>query len=123
MISFLKHVKSYIKHSTDFLNKCGRNTNGNTVIVIFDVVGPYTNISHTFGMEAVRYFLLKYKEDIHPRFNIPFILESIDFILKKTLVSLTMNTFYSLRVLQWRLCLHQRMQTLAWGTMKSNLMI
>ena len=33
-------------------------------------------------MEAVRYFLLKYKEDIHPRFNIPFILESIDFILK-----------------------------------------
>ena len=33
-------------------------------------------------MEAVRYFLLKYKEDIHSRFNIPFILESIDFILK-----------------------------------------
>ena len=33
-------------------------------------------------MDAVRYFLLKHKEDIHPRFNIPFILESIDFILK-----------------------------------------
>ena len=33
-------------------------------------------------MEAVRYFLLKYKEDISSRFNIPFILESIDFILK-----------------------------------------
>ena len=33
-------------------------------------------------MGAVRYFLLKYKEDIHSRFNIPFILESIDFILK-----------------------------------------
>ena len=28
------------------------------------------------------HFLLKYKEDIHSRFNIPFILESIDFILK-----------------------------------------
>ena len=52
-----------------------------TFIAIFDVVGRYTNISHTFGIEAVRYFLLKYKEDIHPRFNIPFILESIDFIL------------------------------------------
>ena len=47
-------------------------------------------------MEAVRYLLLKYKEDIHPRFNIPFILESIDFIL----MSLTVNTFYSFRVLQ-----------------------
>ena len=33
-------------------------------------------------MEAVRYFLSKCKEDIYPRFNISFILESIDFILK-----------------------------------------
>ena len=53
-----------------------------TVIATFDVVGLYTNIPHTFGMEAVSYFLLKYKEDIHLRFNIPFILESIDFILQ-----------------------------------------
>ena len=33
-------------------------------------------------MEAVGYFLLKFKEDIHPRFNIGFILESIDFVSK-----------------------------------------
>ena len=33
-------------------------------------------------MKAVRYFLSKYKEDVHPRFNIHFTLESIDFILK-----------------------------------------
>ena len=79
---FLKHVKSDIRDSTDFLNKCDRNTNRSTVIATFDVVGLYTNIPHTFGMDAVRYFLLKYKEDIHPRFTIPFILESIDFILK-----------------------------------------
>ena len=45
--------------------------------------GPiHINIPHTFGKEAVSYFLLEYKEDIHSRFNIPFILESIDFILK-----------------------------------------
>ena len=80
---FLKHLKSYIRGSIDFLNKCGRNTDGNTVIATFDVVGLYTNIPHTFGMEVVRYFLLKYKEDIHPRFNIPLILESIDFIFKE----------------------------------------
>ena len=79
---FLKHLKSDIRDSIDFLNKCDRNTYGNTVIAIFDVAGLYTNIPHTFGIEVVRYFLLKYKEDIHPRFNIPFILELIDFILK-----------------------------------------
>ena len=79
---FLKPVESYLRDSIDIHNKCDRNTDGNTVTATFDVVGLYTNIPQTFGMEAVRYFLLKYKEDIHPRFNIPFILESIDFILK-----------------------------------------
>ena len=47
--SFLKHVKIYIRGSIDFLNKCDRNTNGNTVIATFDPVGPCTNIPHTLG--------------------------------------------------------------------------
>ena len=51
---FLKHVKSYIRDSIDFLNKCDRNTDRNTVIATFDVVGLYTNIPHTYGMDAVR---------------------------------------------------------------------
>ena len=60
--SFLKHVKTYIRDSTGFLNKCDRNTDGNTVIATFDVVALYTNIPHTFELEAVRYFFLKYKD-------------------------------------------------------------
>ena len=43
---FLKHVKSYIRDSIDFLNKCNRNTDGNTIIATFDVLGLYTNILH-----------------------------------------------------------------------------
>ena len=82
---FLKHVKSYIRGSINFLNKCDRITNENVVIATFDVVGLYTNILHTFGLEAVKYFLLKYKEDIHPRFKISVILESIDFIFKNNI--------------------------------------
>ena len=78
--SFLKHVKTYVRDSIDFLNKCDRNTDGNTVIATFDVVVLYTNIPHTFELEAVRYFFFKYKEDIHPRFSIAFILKSIYFI-------------------------------------------
>ena len=57
--SLLKNVKIYIRDSIDFLNKCNRNTDGNTAIVNSDGVGPYTDIPHTFGQEAVRYFLLK----------------------------------------------------------------
>ena len=47
-----------------------------TVITAFDVVGPYTNVMHTFGLEAVSY-LLRYEEAIHGSFNIPFVLESL----------------------------------------------
>ena len=117
---FLKHVKSYIRDSIDFLNKCDRNTDRNTVIATFDVVGLYTNIPHTFGMEAVRYFLLKYKEDIHPRFNIPFILESIDFILKNNTCVFDNEYFLQLQGTAMGTVFAS---TLAWGTMKSNFMI
>ena len=51
---FLKHVKSYIRDSTGFLNKCDRYTDGSTVFATFDVVGLYTNIPHIFGIEAVK---------------------------------------------------------------------
>ena len=51
-VVFDKHVKSYFRDSIDFLNKCDRNTDGNTVIATFDVVDLYTNIPHTFGMEV-----------------------------------------------------------------------
>ena len=71
-----------IKDSIDFRNKCGISTDESTAIASFDAVGLCTNISHTFRLEAVRYFLLKYKEDIDPRFNMPSFLESVDFILK-----------------------------------------
>ena len=56
---FLKHVKSYIKDTIDFLNKYDRNNERNAVIATFDEFGLYTNIPHTFGLEAVRYFLIK----------------------------------------------------------------
>ena len=94
---FLKHTKRCIRDSVEFLDKCDRNTDGNAAIATFDVVGLYTNIQHTFGLKALTYFLSIYEEDIYPWFNITFILESIDFIFKKTLVYLTMNTVYSSR--------------------------
>ena len=56
---FLKYAKSYILDIIHFLIKCGRNTDRNTVIPTFDVIVLYTIIPHTFGIKAVRYFLLK----------------------------------------------------------------
>ena len=54
--TFLKHVQSYIR-DINFLNKCDRNTDENTVTATFDVVGLYTNISHTLGLEGLGYLI------------------------------------------------------------------
>ena len=96
---FLKHVKNFIKEGIGYLNKCDKNTDGNTVTATFDVTGIYTNIPHIFGLEAVRFFLSKYEKDIHSRFNIPFFQNQLILYWKITLASLTMNTFYNSRVL------------------------
>ena len=65
---FLKRIKSFIRDSLDFLNKCPRDVDENTEIVTLDVISLYTSIPHEFGREAIDYFLTKYQEYLHPRF-------------------------------------------------------
>ena len=79
---FLKHIKSLIRDSLDFLNKCPADIDEDTEIVTFDLISLYTRISHEFGVEAIDYFLTKYQEDLHPRFRKGFVLKSVNFILK-----------------------------------------
>ena len=76
------HVKSYIKDSIHFFNKCTRNVTNETVLVTFDVCSLYTSIPHELGIEAVKFYIEKHPETIQKRFELNFILESIDFILK-----------------------------------------
>ena len=54
----------------------------NTILASFDIVNLYTNIDHDFGLIAIHYWLSKYTELIHSRFNTNFIVDSITFILK-----------------------------------------
>ena len=46
-----QEVKSYVKDSTDILNKSQRDICENKKIVTFDVVSRYTNIPHNLGKE------------------------------------------------------------------------
>ena len=60
---YLKHVKSYIRDSVDFLNKCPREVDPDTEIVTFDVTSLYTSIPHKYGLKALGYFLTTFKEE------------------------------------------------------------
>ena len=85
----LKHIKSFICDSLNFLNKYPRDVDEDTEINTFDLISLYISICHKFGLEAIYYFLTKYQEDLHPRFRKEFVLESANFI--PTYANLTMG--------------------------------
>ena len=78
----LPKIKSYAKDDFDFLKKCERNLTKNSKLVSFDVTSLYTNTPHELGLKAIGYWLDKYPELIHFRFNKSFILEVLKLILK-----------------------------------------
>ena len=55
---YLKHVKSYIRDSVDFLKKCPREVDPDKEIVTFDATSLYTSIPHEYGLKALGYFIL-----------------------------------------------------------------
>ena len=93
---FLKHIKSFICDSLDFLIKCPREIDEDIEIVTFDVISLYTSIPHEFSLEALDYFLTTYQEDLHSRCKKEFVLESANFILKNN--TLTFDSEFYLQI-------------------------
>ena len=52
---YSKHVKSYIKDSTNFLSKLPYSSDPNAILVSFDVETLYTNIPHKLGIEDIQF--------------------------------------------------------------------
>ena len=63
-------------------------------ILTFDVVNLYTNIPHTFGLEALDYWLENHPESLHARFNKEFVLEFANFMLQNNNMKFN-NEFYN----------------------------
>ena len=78
----LPKIKSHVKDDFDLLKKCKRNLTKNSKLVSFDVTRLYTNIPHDVRLKAIEYWLDKYPELIHSRFNKSDILEALKLILK-----------------------------------------
>ena len=79
---FIEKVKSFVRDDIDFLNYIPKTLPSNTLLVSFDVVNFYTNITHELGIEAIKSWLSKYPDLIHKRFSKQFVLESIKMILE-----------------------------------------
>ena len=78
---FLKHIKSFIHDSLDFLIKCPWDVDEDTEIVTFDVISLYKSIPHEFDLKTLNYYSTTYQVDLHPKFKKEFVLESGNFII------------------------------------------
>ena len=107
---FLKCVHSYLKDDIDFLKFIPHTVSEHTMLISFDIVSLYTNIPHDFGIEAISYWLDRYPEIIHDRFDKEFIVKGLELILKTTTFRLILYFLISAKVLRWALRLHLLMQ-------------
>ena len=86
---FLEHIlspivckqKSYVKDDWDFLRKLPRYIDPDHDIYTCDIVSLYTSIRHELGLEALKFWVLEYRDLIPPRISLDFILEAAEFVL------------------------------------------
>ena len=61
-----KHVKSYIRDSVDFLNKCSREEDPDMETVAFGITSLHSSIPHKYDLKGLEYFLTTFKEEMDP---------------------------------------------------------
>ena len=71
-----------MKDNFDFLKKSKRNLIKYLKLIAFDVTSLCTNVLHELRLKAIAYWLDKYPELIHSKFNKSFILEALKLVLK-----------------------------------------
>ena len=90
---YTKHVTSYLRDITDFLNNLPNTIPKDTILASFDIESLYSNIPHNLGLEAVKYWIEKYPDTLNSRFSKEFILDGIKLILENNIFCFN-DTFY-----------------------------
>ena len=78
----IKHVPSFLRDTTDFLNSLPNRIPKETLFATFDVESLYSNIPHDLGVEAINFWIEQFPEDLDERFSKDFIIEALSFILE-----------------------------------------
>ena len=66
---FILHVNSNVRENIDFLERCSRVKNENTIFMTFDVISLYINTPHAYELEALSYWIDKHPGSLHKRFS------------------------------------------------------
>ncbi|XP_065645252.1 uncharacterized protein LOC136075745 [Hydra vulgaris] len=87
---------SFIKDDWDFLRKIPRELESESRIMTCDIINLYTSIPHYLGLEALKFWINKYKHLIDKRFTPEFITESASFILNNNNFNFDKQLFHQI---------------------------
>lgn len=90
---FVQKLPSYIRDSTDFINKVSelRDLPHTVLLLTLDVSSLYTNITHDKGLDALRFYLEEHDAASSPPSN--FVVEMASYVLKYNYFNFN-NDFY-----------------------------
>lgn len=90
-------VKSYVRDDLDFLRYLPNKVNQHAKLVTMDVTNLYTNIPTDLGINALKYWINKYPQNINSRFSREFILEASSLVLKNNTFSFNGKHYLQLK--------------------------
>lgn len=90
-------VKSYVRDDLDFLRYLPDKVNQDAKLVTMDVTNLYTNITTDLGINALKYWINKYPQNINSRFSREFILEASSLVLKNNTFSFNGKHYLQLK--------------------------
>ncbi|OOZ57814.1 hypothetical protein [Solemya velum gill symbiont] len=75
-------IPSFLKDDIDFIRSLPAEIDENSIFASFDVTSLYTNIPHDLGLQAINYWVNRYRDTVESRFSTEFIAEAMEIILK-----------------------------------------
>lgn len=90
-------VKSFVRDDLDFLRFLPDKVNHDAKLVTMDVTNLYTNITTDLGINALKYWINKYPQNINSRFSKEFILEASNLVLKNNTFSFNGKHYLQLK--------------------------
>ncbi|XP_014783644.1 uncharacterized protein LOC106878817 [Octopus bimaculoides] len=90
-------IPSYIRDDIDFLIHIPNTVPKNTILASFDVTNLYINIPRILGLEAIKYWVGKYRELIDKRFKTNFITKATQLILEENTFSFNNKSYRQIK--------------------------
>lgn len=90
-------VGSYCRDTFHFLENLPNHIEPNSLLISYDVISLYTNITHELGYEAIAFWLEKCQNNLPSRFKKSFIMDGLKLVLENNYFTFENDTYLQIK--------------------------